>query len=272
MAARRRAALLLVLSALGCGRDAPAPPPASGSSAPRAPATEVAATNAPPDEIAGIRYLERITGGKSRADKLPLILAIHGFGDRPENFLRLFDGFASPARLIVPYGEPYGSGFSWFPSVRDAGPGALGAGIERAAHRLEPMIRALVSARPTAGKPIVTGFSQGGMLSFALAVLHPSSVGAAFPVSGVLPSALWPSDWPLGRVSPPIQAFHGDADRVVSVLEDRQGVERLRELGLTVVLREYPGVDHTVSAEMRRDLHAALEAASARARAAEGER
>jgi phospholipase/carboxylesterase len=266
--ANRRAALLIVLSALGCGRDAPATLPASGSSASPAPALPSAATDATRDEIEGIRYLERITGGKRRADKLPLIIAIHGLGDRPEHFVRLFDEFASPARLIVPYGEPYGGGFSWFPVVRGASPDALAAGIERAARRLDPMIRALAATRPTTGKPIVTGFSQGGMLSFAIAVLSPSSVSAAFPVSGLLPSPLWPSSWPQGTASPRIEAFHGEADRVVSVLGDRQGVAKLRELGLEVVLREYAGVPHTVNAEMRRDLYAALEAASARAQAA----
>jgi phospholipase/carboxylesterase len=256
----RRPALLALAFALGCGLEAKPAPPSPGPAASAAPPVRALAT-----EAAGVRFLERMTAGAAAGDKAPLIVAIHGFGDRPESFVRLFDGFPVPARLIVPYGEPYGEGFSWFPIGARLDPDALAAGITQAAHRLAPMISALVEARPTAGKPIVTGFSQGGMLSFALAVLHPEVVGEAFPVSGVLPSPLWPSSWPMGKASPPIQAFHGDADSRVPVADDRQGVDKLRALGMPVLLHEYPGVGHTVSAEMRRDLHAALADALSRA-------
>lgn len=267
MRIRRCVALLAVGLALGCGREPKPMPPSSGTEAPApAPAPTPAPPSASVTEAAGVRFLERLTGGSAAGDKVPLIVAIHGRGDRPESFVQLFAGFPLPARLIVPYGgEPLGDGFSWFTSAAGADPAGFAAGVARAAHRLAPMIRALAEARPTAGKPIVTGFSQGGMLSFALAVLHPEVVGEAFPVSGVLPPPLWPSSWPIGRASPPIQAFHGDADAVVPVAGDRRGVEKLKELGLPALLHEYPGVGHTVSAEMRRDLYAALADALSRA-------
>ena len=256
----------LVLSAFAllfsaCQREAPTPAPAP-SPAP------LAAPAAGSLEAAGVRYLEQITGGAAADDALPLVIGIHGYGDRPESYSGLFEGFSAKARFIFPYGDPHGEGFSWFAVSPRLNPDAVAAGTERAAHRLAAMIAALSAARPTVGRPIVTGFSQGGMLSYALAVLHPESVGEAFPVSGLLTPPHWPSTWAVGKTQARIEAFHGDADPVVPIAVDRQGVARLRGVGFSVELHEYPGVVHTVTTEMRRDLHAAIRAAVGRAAAA----
>ncbi len=215
-----------------------------------------------------MRYLERVTGGAAPEDALPLVIGIHGYGDRPEHYADLFEGFSGRARFIFPYGEPSGEGFSWFAISARFNPDAVAAGTERAAHRLAGMIAALAAARPTLGRPIVTGFSQGGMLSYALVILHPESVGEAFPVSGLLTPPHWPSTWAAGKTQPRIEAFHGDADPIVPIAVDRQSATRLRAVGFTAELHEYPGVVHTVTAEMRRDLHAALSGAVSRAAAA----
>ena len=144
-----------------------------------------------------MRFVEILTGGASPSDSLPLVVGIHGLGGRPENFGRVLSSLTTRARLVLPYGlEPYGEGFAWFLPWRDDA--ELAAGTTRAANRLAAMIDELVQRRPTAGKPIVTGFSEGGILSFALAVLHPESVRATFPVSGLLAPSLWPSQWPPG--------------------------------------------------------------------------
>ena len=41
-------------------------------------------------------------------------------------------------------------------------------------------------------RPIVTGFSQGGILSFAMAARHPNEVRYAFPVAGSCPGPILP--------------------------------------------------------------------------------
>ncbi len=240
---------------------APAPPPSPAAVVVGAPASTSR-------EAAGLRYIERITGGAAAEDALPLVIGIHGYGDRPESYSSLFEGFPLKARFIFPYGEPSGEGFSWFAVSPRFNPDAIAAGTERAAERLAAMIAALSTTRPTVGRPIVTGFSQGGMLSYALAVLHPESVGEAFPVGGLLTPPHWPSTWAVGKAQARIEAFHGDADPRVPIAVDRQGVARLRAVGFSVELHEYPGVVHTITAEMRRDLHAAIGAGVRRAAAA----
>jgi phospholipase/carboxylesterase len=259
---RRLALSAFALLFAACQRAAPSPAPGPS---PEPLAATVAADGS--REAAGVRYLERVTGGGAEGDALPLVIGIHGYGDRPESYAGLFEGFSAKARFIFPYGEPEGEGFSWFAVSPRFNPDAIAAGTERAAHRLAAMIAALSTARPTVGRPIVTGFSQGGMLSYALAVLHPESVGEAFPVGGLLTPPHWPSTWAVGKAQARIEAFHGDADPRVPIAVDRQGAARLRAVGFSVELHEYPGVVHTITPEMRRDLLAALGAATARAAA-----
>jgi phospholipase/carboxylesterase len=263
-----RAAFALATAALlGCD----AAPPAPSTPAPTARAAEPKPAAAPgglrPGEAAGVRYLERTTGGASAEDALPLVVAIHGLGDRPEDFAGLFDGLRARVRLVLPYGEAWQSGYAWWtPAGAGMDLDRVAAGCDRAAARLAPMLAELSAKRPTVGKPIVTGFSQGGMLSFTLAVRHPEVVAEALPVSGLLAPALWPASWPAGRVAPPVHALHGDADARVAVGLAEKSVAKLRELGFEADLARHAGVGHAVSPAMRADLHARIGAAAERAR------
>lgn len=209
---------------------------------------------APRDEAAGVRFVEVLTGGASASDTLPLVIALHGFGGRPDHFVRRAElaSLGVRARIIAPYGvTPLDQGFAWF--TRED-PEHLTDDMRAVADRLAAMIAEIVQHRPTVGKPVVTGFSQGGMLSYAIAVLHPESVRAAFPAGGLLPVGLQPSAWPTGKEMPRVHAFHGTADTRVPIDADRATSRRLVEVGLHAELTEYPGEGHTLSPEMKRDL------------------
>jgi len=253
--------LPLAVVAAACGRDKPAEPAPAASPALLAPS---APSTAPPSPR--VRYIERMTGGATTSDAVPLVLAIHGYGDRPESFGRYFERLPVRARLVLPYAlfPRDGGGFYWFP-LANFEPKALADGMSDAANALAEMLSEIEKTRPLEGKPIVTGFSQGGMLSFSLAVLHPDRVGEAIPVAGMLASPLFPSSWPMGKVAPPILAFHGDADDIVDIAGDRDTVNALSKVGFSAKLTEYPNVRHAVSADMHRDWMAAIEAAVKRA-------
>jgi len=225
------------------------------SDAPAAkPETPATSTSSPRDVAEpSLQYLERVTGGASSGDRLPLVVAIHGMGDRPENWLDVWDDFPRRVRVILPRAPaPYGSGFSWFhyppKSVED-----VSREIRDAGDRVARLLTEIEKARPTSGKPIVTGFSQGGFLSFALAVDHGGEIAAAFPMSGGFPSPLWPTT-PAPPDGPPIFAVHGDADTVVRIGPTRKAVAKLKELGFHVELKEYPGVGHTTLPSMQHEI------------------
>jgi phospholipase/carboxylesterase len=205
-------------------------------------------------------YLERYTGGAGEGDTLPMVIAIHGRGDTPEAFSRLVEGWGTPARVIVPRGlHPFErtGGSTWFlAGTRDA-PEALGREVGQAADAVAELVRALLAERPTVGKPVVTGFSQGGMLSYTLAVRHPDLFAGAVPVSGFLPEVLVPA---AAVAAAPVRALHGTADTMIPPELSRGSAEALKALGLDASLAEYEGVAHSISPEMRRDLFANLDA------------
>ena len=253
---------LLLATLIAC--EARPPEPAGARPVPSAATTTAAvvttaATPATPrddpafERAAGISYLLEHHGGAALGDTVPLVIAIHGLGDRPERFgvLRRFD---ARVRVVLPRGlDPYQGGWSWFDILgRDRQDAEVAAGIARAADKLAALLSELERRYPTRGKPIVTGFSQGGILSFALAVRHPDSIALAVPLSGYLPRSLWPKAGASTFV--PVVALHGEADPLLRIEPTRETVGALREAGYSAQLIEYPGVGHTVSGSMLREL------------------
>jgi phospholipase/carboxylesterase len=260
----RRALAAFLLLVFACTEPYAARPattsgtPASASTSPPTTASTAAAEPQPEalPRAGVLQYVEIVLGGAKPDDRLPMIVAVHGLGDDPRNFAHLFDTFTEPTRLILPQGidAREEGGWSWFPlRARDPDIDALAQGIGSAADVLAESIRVLVRERPTVGKPILTGFSQGGMLGFAVAVRHPDVVGLVLPVGGWLPPPLQPTtSSPKG--APKIVAFHGTADAAVKYEPTKQGVDSLRAHGWDASLVTYEGVGHMITPELHRDL------------------
>lgn len=265
---RRRSLTLLILPALlalACDGASSTPPGTAASPGPAAalpsgaPAAKV---DVGPTQVDAIH---RYTGGAQKGDRVPLVVAIHGLGDRPDSFVHLLDDLGARAHLVIPAGGlAWGGGFAWWPIPAHIDENNMAEGLGAAADRVAGALRGWM-AEGAAGKPIVTGFSQGGMLSFALAAKYPELVGEAIPVAGLLPGPMMPAAWPAGAPKPKIVALHGDADGRVPFALGRASADRLGALGLQVELKTYPGVAHTLSADMRRDMLAALTDAIQRA-------
>jgi phospholipase/carboxylesterase len=220
--------------------------------------------SAPKPAAAPLDYVEIGIAGAGAADA-PLVVAVHGLGDRPENLADLYRDLPAPCRLVLPRGPiPYHGGSSWFdidiPYAPDAG---LGARIGAAADRVAALAAHLRATGAIRGKPVVTGFSQGGMIAFAAAVRHPDAVGLAVPIAGALPEAALPAG-PVAGPRPAVRAFHGTADGLVPIGYARRTVEALRAAGFDATLREYAGVGHSVPDDMREDALAVIAAALAR--------
>jgi len=243
---------------------------AESSPAPPLPNAALPLPDAPPDATGwgvagGLRYLEIVRGDAKPNEKLPLLIVIHGLGDKPHHgWLQAVDVDSNiKARMILPQAPtPSGSGFAWFP-YRAGGldQAALAHGIAEAAERLAHMLTVLQKQRPTRGKPVVSGFSQGGMLSYALALTHPELVAYAVPISGMLPEVAWPVNPPGKVVYPPLHALHGTADSVVRFTVDDQLVQRLRTLGYPAELVAFEHVEHAITPEMTALVRTLLSAA-----------
>lgn len=208
-----------------------------------------------------LHYVERVVGA-SRDERLPLVLALHGLGDTPESFVELFDGLDAAVRIVAPRApDPHSVGSSWFPiDDRARAPAAI---YDRA-DKLARFLSRMASLRPTRGRPIVTGFSQGGILTFALASQHAGTLSAAIPIAGLLPD----QGPPVGksREGFRVVALHGTEDARIPYREGVKAVKRLREAGMQVELIDFPGVGHSIPEAMHRRYLDALRAAIASVR------
>lgn len=197
---------------------------------------------------------------------LPLVVAVHGYGDRPESLREMVDHCALPVRVVapqgpIPLGEGPDAGFAWF---------ALGTGpndehfraetVSRAADGLASEIERAKQEQPTE-RVVLTGFSQGGVLAFAVALLHPETVTVAIPIAGGLPPVLIPE--PLPPAGPPIHALHGERDTVIPMGPTRELVDRLAAAGWTADLTVFPDTAHALPPPMHEAFCRTLAAAIA---------
>lgn len=208
-------------------------------------------STAPPPPIPqtsiGLSALELRTGSSTEEAEI-VVVAMHGLGDRPEQFGQVFESLSTPARILLPAApHPFRSGYSWFTADRS----------DEAAFAADLAAQADAIAETLVGRPVVTGFSQGGMLAFAIAVRHPDRISAAYPLGGALPASMIPDHAPLGG-SPKIVALHGEADTRVDHAATAKAIQALAAAGFDATLRSYPGVEHTISMPMRADLDALL--------------
>lgn len=204
----------------------------------------LSATHAPsetPRATARLRYVHRVLGGAATNDKLPWIVAFHGLGDTPENFARLFDDLPLRAHVYLPQAPlPRSSGYDWF-GARVSDQEDLTRGVQAAMPLAVELLEWLAERPNNVGDAVVTGFSQGGILSFALAASGPKHVKVALPLAGYLPPAL------AHTPSVPVIAFHGEADLIVPFAQTFRLIEDWRARAPeSVQLHSYPGVQHAV--------------------------
>ncbi|MFK7989103.1 MAG: alpha/beta hydrolase [Sandaracinaceae bacterium] len=215
-------------------------------------------------EAAGLFYIEAVFGrGAQFESTMPMAVLIHGRGDRARIPGGPFWGLSSPIRVIVPQApDPLGDGFEWLP-VR------VGSGLfdrlttslmARSSH-VARFLREMQERVPTAGRPMVVGFSQGGLLTLALAVHHSDVVSAAFPLAAWLPPALVPQYRREDVVFPRIRSVHGRADRIIPLRPTQEVFDSLEGAGFEVELVPFDGVEHTMSADMNAQLHSWLDEA-----------
>ncbi len=86
----------------------------------------------------------------------------------------------------------------------------------------------------------ITGLSMGGMGTYEAVYRYPKLFAAAMPICGGGDVARY--DKRVAKV--PFRVFHGAVDAVVDVKESQKMVERLKTLKASVNYTEYPNVNH----------------------------
>jgi phospholipase/carboxylesterase len=201
--------------------------------------------------VHGVEVLEVVLGRVDFDARLPLVMRIHGRGSDWQLPSGSYVNVEEPYRLIVPRGVVQtGERRSWaVPSVRNNQPARLEAEISASADRLVDVLKHFQSRRRSVGEPIVTGFSQGGMVALAMGVRHPGAIGTVLPMAAHLVVSLEPQRLGGARL-PEVHALHGEADAIVAPKPAQHAHERLRGAGFVSTLRLLPAVGHEVAEPM----------------------
>lgn len=209
----------------------------------------------------GLYYIEAVIGRDARFDdRMPMAVLIHGRGDRARIPGGPFWGLGAPIRVIVPQApDPLGQGFEWLPvRVGQNLVDRLTTSLLERAGQLAAMLKELTEALPTVGRPMIVGFSQGGLLTLTLALHHSDVVQAAFPLAAWLPPALVPPYSRADIVHPRVRGLHGADDRIIAVGPTAELFGRLRARGFDADLETFEDAGHEMTDAMNRRLHELL--------------
>lgn len=221
------------------------------------PGLAVAQTPAKSGNAAGFDYEMVVRGAPPETQHLPLLVAFHYSGGTLAQVFENYDAVSGPVRIIAVRGaNPKRGGFSYFPVdyYQLSEEQQLPVARETVA-RIADFLRTV--SKTYGAKPVVSGASQGGDISFRLAVDHPDLIQAALPIAPVMPASVQPASAAGRDARPPIYVFQGEADPIVNVETVRKRVDELKPV-LPITLKTYPGLGHDISPEEKADYTAVI--------------
>ena len=196
---------------------------------------------------------------KVQQDKSPLLLLLHGYGSNEEDLFSFAAQLPDEYLIIsarAPYAMPGGYGHAWYAIDFDADMNKFTDDVQAVQSRdaIAAFIDEVVDAYPVDKDNItLIGFSQGAILSYAVALTHPEKISRVAALSGYLHNTI------IGDINSndlsKLRFFvsHGVVDQVIPVDWARKAPEFLKTLGLDVEYHEY-NVGHGVAPQNFYDL------------------
>jgi len=188
---------------------------------------------------------------------VPLLVALHGKGDRAERFEReALEALPAGWALLVPsapiprdrnVAAHRGAGDAWY--LYDGDTDLFRESLGRAeAHLVGLLARVLAEDPPPGfrgpdpGRVALLGFSQGGYLAGITAVRHPGLFRAVVVAGGRLKHEMLGGEFPAARAAGlSLLGVHGGEDRSVPPEPSRRSLEAARAAGLDASFRVLPG-------------------------------
>lgn len=184
--------------------------------------------------------------------KNPLLLLLHGYGSNEEDLFSFATELPDEYYVIsarAPYDMMYGS-YAWYAINFDADENKF-SDIEQAKTSrdlISNFIDELVANYAIDSENVtLIGFSQGCILSYAVAVSYPEKIKRVVAMSGYFNAEIATENFKENDFSNlKIFASHGSVDQVVPVDWARKAEPTLKQLGIDIVYKEYP-IGHGVS-------------------------
>jgi len=185
-------------------------------------------------------------------EKNPLLLLLHGYGSNEADLFSFASELPEEYFIIsvqAPYDLQYGS-YAWYAINFDADENKF-SDLNQARQSREMIaefIDELLAKYPIdATKVSLIGFSQGSILSYAVALSYPTKVSKVVAMSGYLNLEMAIEGFEKNDFSGlKIFASHGTVDQVIPVEWARKTPQLLENFGIDVVYKEYP-IGHGVS-------------------------
>jgi phospholipase/carboxylesterase len=195
---------------------------------------------------------------KIKLEKNPLILLLHGYGSNEEDLFSFAAELPDEYYIIsarAPYDLQYGS-YAWYAINFDADENKFSDNEQARASRnlIAQFIDELTINYPIDTANItLLGFSQGAVLSYAVALSHPEKIQKVIALSGYISDAIFEKEYLKNDLSKlKIFASHGTVDQVIPIDWARKTKPFLDKLGIASVYKEYP-IGHGISPQIFAD-------------------
>lgn len=189
---------------------------------------------------------------KIKKEKNPLLLLLHGYGSNEEDLFSFASELPEDYYVIsarAPYNLMYGS-YAWYAINFDADENKFSdiAQAQTSRDLIAGFVDELIANYPIeAHKVTLVGFSQGAILSYAVALSYPEKIQRVVAMSGYLNTEIAVHTFASNDFSRlKIFASHGTVDQVIPVDWARNSIPVIKNLGIDIVYKEYP-VGHGVA-------------------------
>ena len=189
---------------------------------------------------------------KTKLDKNPVLILLHGYGSNEEDLFSFANELPDNYYIVsvrAPYDMQFGS-YAWYAINFDADENKF-SDVEQAKTSRDLVanfIDELIAKYPIDADDVtLIGFSQGCILSYAIALSYPEKIKRVVAMSGYLNPEMLHQDYLKNNLSN-LKFFtsHGTVDQVVPVEWGRKAKPFLDNLGIENVYKEYP-IGHGIS-------------------------
>lgn len=187
----------------------------------------------------------------TKAAHPPLIILMHGYGSNETDLFDLKDKLPKNF-LVVSVRAPLtlsGNAYQWYrkPTINED--------LKSSGLIVQSFITAIVKKyHADADHVYLSGFSQGGMMSYEVGLNAPELLKGIAPLSGMIQQVMKP-EIPNTFALKKLRIFvgHGDADNRIPYSQAVDAVNYLKTLGLSPEFHTYKGMQHTISDEELKD-------------------
>lgn len=182
---------------------------------------------------------------KIKSEKSPLIVLLHGYGSNEADLFSFAPELPEEAYIVslrAPHTVMYDA-YAWYAINFDADEKKF-SDLHQARNSREIIMRFLedfISKNPIDAQDVtLMGFSQGAILSYAIALSYPEKIRRVVAMSGYLNPDIAVDDFAeLDLSTLKIFASHGSQDQVIPLAWAQKAPEILKPLGVDIVFNSY---------------------------------